>query len=148
MPSSDERTGRSRPSEACARLQASQADPAGRGFAALSQSPLTSQFLAWRGASGKSYVVSIYAPADCPPFCDAILLTVARDQAGVRRILAAIDTGAFPEPVVARAERDLGASAEAIEFHVHLLARTAAERRAILADLDAGSQRFRPPNLR
>ncbi len=107
----------------------------GREFAALSRTPLASQFFSWRGVSGKSYVFTVFAPSYCPAFCDVVLLAVARDDRGRRRILTALDTGAFPEPVLARAERQLSVHADALEFHVHLLARSLAERRAALADL-------------
>jgi hypothetical protein len=106
-----------------------------RTFAALSRTTLASRFISWHGLSGKSYVFSVYVPSDCPPFCDALLLAVARDGCGRPRILAALDTGAFPEPTLARAERELRSRAGTLEFHVHLLARLLAERRAILADL-------------
>jgi hypothetical protein len=106
-------------------------------FTALSRTTLASRFVSWRGLSGKSYVFSVYASSDCPAFCDAVLLAVARDSSGRRRVLAALDTGAFPEPTLARAECELRPRAERLEFHVHLLAHPLAERRAILADLAA-----------
>lgn len=109
---------------------------AASGFAALSQTSLASRFVAWAGLSGRTYVFSVYAPAACPAFCDAILLAVARDD-GERRVLAALDTGVFPEPILARAARELGPRVETLEFHMHLLARSSAERRAALADLEA-----------
>jgi hypothetical protein len=108
---------------------------AGQDFASLLQTPMASRFLAWQGGSGRSYIFSVFAAADCPAFCDAILMAVARDDRGGRRILTAIDTGAFPEPVLARAEQEFCAAAQTLEFHVHLLARTLIERRAALADL-------------
>jgi len=106
-------------------------------FAALSQTPLASRFVSWAGVSGKAYVFSVFTPPACPAFCDAVLLAVTRDDEGGRRILAAVDTGPFPEPVLARVERELGPLAETLEFHVHLLARSPAERRTALADLEA-----------
>jgi hypothetical protein len=115
---------------------AGRSDRAARGFAALSQTSLASRFVSWAGLSGKAYVFSVFPPSACPAFCDAVLLAVTRDDDGRRRILAALDTGAFPEPVLARAEREFGSLAEALEFHVHLLARSSAERRMALADLE------------
>ncbi len=114
-------------------------DQRGRRFAALSETPLASRFFGWQGLSGDNYVFSVYSPSACPAFCDAVLLAVARDDCGRRRILIGLDTGAFPEPVVARAARDLSLNAETLEFHVHLLARSSADRRAVLADLEAAS---------
>jgi hypothetical protein len=46
----------------------------GREFAALSRTPLASQFFSWRGMSGKSYVFTVFAPSYCPAFCDVLLL--------------------------------------------------------------------------
>ncbi len=111
-----------------------------RGLSALTHSPLASRFFCWQGLSGKGYIFSVYAASDCPAFCDAILLAVARDKRGVRRILTVMDTGAFPEPVLVCAEREFGASADTLEFHVHMLARSVAERRSVLGDLKAAFQ--------
>ena len=103
-------------------------------YAALTQTSLASRYVSWKGSSGKAYVISVYASRDCPAFCDAIVLAVARDGQGDRRLLSAFDTGAFPEPVLARVQHDLGRRG-GLEFHVHLLAREASERRAALTDL-------------
>lgn len=112
-------------------------------FAALSDTSLGSRFVSWPGLSGKTYVFSVFTPSACPAFCDAVLLAVRRDDGGARCIVGALDTGAFPEPVLARAERELGPRVDAFEFHVHLLARSAAERRAALVDLEAGREPIR-----
>ena len=109
----------------------------GRGFAALSRTALATRYLSWEGASGKSYVFTVYAAADCPAFCDAVLLVVARGAGSRRWVLAALDTGPFPEPALARAERDFSRFGDALEFHIHLLARSPAERREAIADLAA-----------
>jgi len=110
----------------------------GRAFTALSRTSLESRFVSWQGLSGRSYVFSVYPPSDCPAFCDAVLLPVVRDRGGTRRALAALETGPFPEPVLARAAREFLSYGDGLEFHVHLLARSPAERRAILADFAAG----------
>ena len=106
-------------------------------FAALSQTALASRFAPWAGLSGKTYVFSVYTPSACPAFCDAILMAVARNDRGERRILRAVDTGDFPEPILARVVQEVSSLDEQIEFQVHLLARSPAERRAALADLQA-----------
>ncbi len=108
-----------------------------RAIAALSQTPLAGRFVCWRGLTGKSYVFSVYAAADCPAFCDAVVVAVARDKHGDPCRLAAFDTGAFPEPIMARVRDELGAYAGGLELHVHLLARTASHRRDALTDLEA-----------
>ncbi len=109
----------------------------GRALATLSQTPFAGRFVSWQGITGKSYVFSVYAPADCPAFCDAVVVAVGRDQRGDPRMLAAFDSGPFPEPVLARVQRKFGGWRNGLELHVHLLARTASDRRDALADLEA-----------
>ena len=109
--------------------------PGGRGLAALAGTPLAQRFCSWTGLSGRRYVFSVYPASDCPAFCDAIMLAAARDDVGRLRVVSVRDTGAFPEPVVARAERELRAFGAGLEFHLHLLASSAAERAAAVADL-------------
>ena len=92
----------------------------------------------WR-RSGRRYIASIYEAHACPAYCDAALIAVAANCHGERRIVALADTGAFPEPVVARLAQTLAPAAERLEFHLHLLAATSAERRAALDDLAASA---------
>ncbi len=127
---------------------ATPSDRPGRSFAALSHMAFSSRYASWKGVSGKSYVFTVYSWPDCPAFCDAIVLAVSRNARGERRILSAFDTGPFPEPVLARAQSDLVRRGRTLEFHVHLLAREASERRAALADLEAGPARFVAPDAR
>ena len=54
---------------------------------------------------------------------------------GRRCSVSVRDTGGLPEPVVATAQRELHAFGPGLEFHLHLLATSAAERAATLADL-------------
>jgi len=82
----------------------------------------------WRGASGRSYVFSVYAPDDCPAYEDAVVMVAARGRA-----LACVDLGALPlttlEGLRRRyADRD-------VEFQIHVLADRGADRRALIADL-------------
>jgi len=105
------------------------------GLAALADTPLASRFCAWPGISGRRYVFSVYPSSECPAFCDAVLLAVVRDEMGRRRVVSIVETGRFPEPVLLRAGRDFRAHAAKLEFHMHLLAASAADRAAALADL-------------
>lgn len=107
----------------------------GSSLAALANMPISSRFCSWTGLSGSRYVFSVYSASACPTFCDAVLLAAVRDAAGRRRAVSVRDTGAFPEPVVAKARRELGAFGPRLEFHLHLLAASAAERAATVADL-------------
>jgi hypothetical protein len=116
-----------------------------RPIAALSQTPFAGRFVCWQGLTGKSYVFSVYAAVDCPAFCDAVVIAVARDNHGDPCRLAAFDTGPFPEPVMARVRAELAPDADGLEFHVHLLARTASDRRDALADLAAAFELILEP---
>jgi hypothetical protein len=107
----------------------------GSSLAALAGMPFSSRFYSWAGLSGRRYVFSVYPASACPAFCDAVLLAAVRDGIGRRRVVSVRDTGAFPEPVVARAQRELRAFGPGVEFHLHLLATSAAERVAMVADL-------------
>ena len=73
--------------------------PDGEPLAALAEEALSPRFRSWRGASGRRYIVSVYDPAACPAYCDAVLIAAAASPEGRRRPLALLDTGAFPEPV-------------------------------------------------
>jgi hypothetical protein len=107
----------------------------GSSLAALAGMSISSRFCSWKGQSGRRYVFSVYPASACPAFCDAILLAAVRDPKGRRRVLSVRETGAFPEPPTARAQRELKAFGAAGELHVHLLARSPKERAAALADL-------------
>lgn len=104
-------------------------------LAALAGTPFAARFCSWTGISGRRYVFSVYPASECPAFCHAVLLAAVRDDAGRLQVVSVRDTGAFPEPVVARAERDFRAYGASLELHLHLLASSPAERAAAVADL-------------
>jgi hypothetical protein len=107
----------------------------GSSLAALAGMPISSRFCSWIGLSGRRYIFSVYPAADCPAFRDAILLATVRDMTGQRRVVSVRETGAFPEPVVAEVQRELRAFGPGVEFHLHLLTTSPAERAATVADL-------------
>jgi hypothetical protein len=111
----------------------------GASLAALDGMPISSRFCSWIGRSGRRYVFSVYPASECPAFYDAVLLAVVRDMTGRRCAVSVRDTGGLPEPAVAMAQRELGAFGPGLEFHLHLLTTSAAERAAIVADL-AGAE--------
>jgi hypothetical protein len=115
------------------------AEAEGEPLAALADDALSPRFCAWRGASGRRYIASVYEAEVCPAYCDAALIAVAAGADGRRRILALVDTGVFPEPVVARLAQALAPLAERLEFHLHLLAANSDDRRAALDDLAAAA---------
>jgi hypothetical protein len=112
-----------------------QDDRRGSSLAALEGMPISSRFCSWVGLSGQRYVFSVYPASECPAFRDAVLLAAIRDMRGQRRVVSVRETGSFAELVVAKAQRELRAFGPGLEFHLHLLATSPAERAATVADL-------------
>jgi hypothetical protein len=112
-----------------------QGNRSGSSLAALEGMPISSRFCSWVGLSGQRYVFSVYPASECPAFRDAVLLAVIRDMTGQRRVVSVREAGAFPEPVVEKAQRELRAFGPGLEFHLHLLATAPAEPCATVADL-------------
>ena len=88
---------------------------------------------AWRGRSGRRYVVGIHplVASEIDDLGDAVLLAVYRDPLGhslLVDVAAAddIDVPAFVAEAI---------SAGATELHAHRLAETLADRRALVSDL-------------
>jgi hypothetical protein len=102
-------------------------------LSALAGSPLGGRFRSWRGRSGRRYTFSVYDPLSCPAYEQAVLIVAATGGDGERRIVLIGETGCFPDVALAKAAR-LQASYREIEFHVHLLARSRAERAVVIAD--------------
>ena len=117
--------------------------PSDAPLAGLAGTDLSRRFRHWRGESGRRYLFSVFplAPSvhgeEVPRFADAVVMAVARDATGERRILAIDETGALPELFYESARLRAAAAAGADEVHVHLLSDTAASRMAVVADLGA-----------
>jgi hypothetical protein len=94
-------------------------------------SGLGERFWYWRGASGQSYIHSIYTPDHCPPVAGAVFVIV-RKFAGTRSALA---IGRFGSDGLRPA--DVCAPATDDEIHVHLLARDGDAAERVLLDLTA-----------
>ncbi|HVJ77986.1 MAG TPA: hypothetical protein VM620_09145 [Hyphomicrobium sp.] len=93
------------------------------------------RFHFWTGASGKRYVHTVYNIFDCPTLEDANYILVRRAETGVRMVLA-IGQLSNQSPTLNLAEIRQHASAlGADEVHVHLLAASAQEARAVEDDL-------------
>ena len=107
----------------------------GASLKALAGMPISSRFCSWIGQSGRRYVFSVYPASECPAFPEAVLMAVVRDMTGRACAVSVRDTGAFPEPIVARVQREFRAFGPGLELHLHLLAASSAERVATLADL-------------
>lgn len=105
---------------------------------ALFGDPLAARFHGWRGASGKRYVCTVFCdPAEIRDFAAALVLCVARDHDGSRRLVAMATADDPVRPAwldsLAQGRPVRGAN----EWHVHLIAATAADRAAALEDLRA-----------
>jgi hypothetical protein len=92
---------------------------------------LGERFWYWRGASGQSYIHSIYEPDLCPPVPGAVFVLV-RKSGGERQAIAAgrFDSDGFLPSDVAR-------PIAGDEIHVHLLARSADAAERVRVDLEA-----------
>lgn len=92
---------------------------------------------AWRGRSARRYVVGIHdlTGFDASDVADAVILAVARDAAGLARIVRAT---ADIDPTSVAIWLDSVRRAGATEIHAHRLATTTAERTAVVVDLTAG----------
>jgi hypothetical protein len=110
----------------------------------LAGGPLAGRFRAWRGGSGRRYVCSVFRidPAapdrGLPEFAGVVVLAIERLGGGGRRPI-----GIYQGQSGAGARAFIGAAvaAGADEWHVHLPAGAAEERRAVVADLEAGRTR-------
>ncbi|MBX9934240.1 MAG: hypothetical protein K2Y56_22445 [Methylobacterium sp.] len=95
---------------------------------------------AWRGHSGRRYVVGVHdlIEPDLAEMGEAVVIAVRRDEAGVAELVAVSTAGGTPrerlQHWIARA-RKRGAT----EMHVHRLAEDENERQAIVADLDGAA---------
>ncbi|MCJ2054011.1 hypothetical protein [Methylobacterium sp. J-070] len=87
---------------------------------------------AWRGQSGRRYVVAVYTLAQARSDVDApgaVILGVRRGDDGLARIVGAGWRGTMAEAV------ELAAADGATEMHAHRLADTDEDREAIVEDL-------------
>lgn len=91
------------------------------------------RFRRWSGASGRSYLVSVFPIDECPDYVDALIIAV--DSAHARRVWVGDSGEAGPalRQILAAARRQ-GAD----EVHVHLLAADAPARAAAVDDLAYG----------
>lgn len=91
---------------------------------------------AWRGRSGKRYVVGVHALSapDLDEMGEAVVIAVRRDAAGIAELVDVSASGQSPRD---RLHRWLACAKTggATEMHVHRLAEDEAEREAIVEDL-------------
>ena len=91
----------------------------------------------WRGRSGRRYVVGVHplAEADIQDVVDAVLIAVRRDGDGVARVVDVATVGSDPKPGVRARWTAAMRARGATEMHIHRLADSDGERRAIIDDL-------------
>jgi hypothetical protein len=110
--------------------------PSEARLACLGNEAIGARFHAWRGLSGRRYVVSVFpidhaAPAaGLPDLGPAVLIAVARQDD--RRVKTSARSLERPRDWRGAAE---ALHADADEWHVHLLAESPAARMAVLADI-------------
>ena len=96
---------------------------------------LSHDFTFWRGASGSRYVHTVYPLLECPEVPNTNVVLVRRLGVGQPEVLhvgrVEQDAPSLNLAEIRRTAALLGAN----EVHVHLLARTTAERRFIEHDL-------------
>ena len=111
----------------------------GRGYRGYPALPVS----AWRGWSGRRYVVGIHQAQgfDVDEAIEAVVIAVRRDGTGFDDGIAKlVRVECCADLAAARAFVD-GQPKTVTEFHVHRIAADAAERAAILADLQTEKRR-------
>ena len=100
--------------------------------AVLPEDPrLGDRFWYWRGASGRSYIHSIYRRDLCPPVAGAVFVIVSVKD-GMRR---AVSVGRFHAQATSCGAHTDGDWPGEEEIHVHLIARDEEGAEQVLADL-------------
>ncbi|HYF54060.1 MAG TPA: hypothetical protein VEA41_07365 [Salinarimonas sp.] len=95
---------------------------------------------AWRGRSGRRYVVGVQALAEAEirEVREAVIIAVRREGDGTARVVDVTAAGALPRERLAAAWIRAVQACGATEMHVHRLAQDEAERLAVIADLQNG----------
>jgi hypothetical protein len=109
----------------------------------LAGGALAARFHAWKGRSGERYICSVFPvhpddENDGPPeFDEAIVIGVARDASGRRRMLGVFESGGGKDhAIVAAFGLFASLTALALEWHIHLLAQDPSDRQKVIADLE------------
>ena len=97
----------------------------------------SSTLSSWRGHSGRRYIVGVHplALSELLDVTDAVLLAVRRDEAGTAHVGDVAMAGAQPSQETRTRWMAKVQSLGASELHIHRLADSDAQRRAILEDL-------------
>ena len=92
---------------------------------------------AWRGRSGRRYVVGIHPAVAFDPeeMAEAVVIAVRRDNSGIAQLVSVATSKESPREHLRRTWLDFFRRGGATEMHVHRLAEGEDERVAIVADL-------------
>jgi hypothetical protein len=91
----------------------------------------------WRGVSGRRYIVAVHPldEQDLLDVIDAVILAVRRDETGTGHVIDLAMAGSQLRPEARSRWLEKVKALGASEMHVHRLADTEDQRRAILEDL-------------
>ena len=92
---------------------------------------------AWRGRSGRRYVVGVHPAGgfDLDEMAQAVVIAVRRDDTGIAEMVSVASSSESPRDHLRRTWLDRVRRGGATEMHVHRLAENEAERVAIVEDL-------------
>lgn len=92
---------------------------------------------AWRGRSGRRYVVGVHPAVEFDPeeMSDSVTIAVRRDNSGIAQMISVASSGESPRDHLRRVWLDRARHGGATELHIHRLAEDEGERGAIVADL-------------
>nr|WP_319004809.1 hypothetical protein [Microvirga lenta] len=91
----------------------------------------------WRGRSGRRYIVGVHPlnESEILNVTNAVILAVRRDETGTARVIDVATASSHPSEQTRTRWVGLVQARGATEMHVHRLAESEAQRRAILEDL-------------
>ncbi|MGC5777383.1 hypothetical protein [Methylobacterium sp. NFXW15] len=92
---------------------------------------------AWRGRSGRRYVVGVHPAVEFDPedMSDSVAIAVRRDGSGIAQMVSVASSGESPREHLRRVWLDRVRKGGATELHIHRLAEDERERGAIVDDL-------------
>ena len=92
---------------------------------------------AWRGRSGRRYVVGVHPAGEFDPedMNEAVTIAVRRDATGIAQMVSVASASESPRDHLRRVWLDRARQRGATELHVHRLAASERERGIIVDDL-------------
>jgi hypothetical protein len=92
---------------------------------------------AWRGRSGRRYVVGVHPAGEFDPeeMAEAVTIAVRRDATGIAQMVSVASSEESPREHLRRVWLDRARRGGATELHIHRLAEGETERHAIVDDL-------------